>query len=77
MSRRKDLERYRRLKQDNPDYLGFRGADTVTEMQAAALESVTCSVCGRKRNVTSDTIPADRESFVCLNCQESSLPEGG
>ena len=77
MSRRKDLERYLRLKRDNPDYSGFRGANTLAERPAQALESVLCSVCGRKRNVTSDTIPADRDSFVCLNCQGSSLPEGG
>ena len=77
MNRRKDLERFLRLKQDNPDYLGFRGANTVTEKSAPAMESVTCSVCGRKRNVTSDTIPPDRDSFVCISCQGTSLPEGG
>ena len=77
MSRRKDLERFLRIKQDNPSYQGFRGANTVTEKAPSALESVTCSVCGRKRNVASDTIPEDRDNFVCMRCQGSSLPEGG
>ena len=77
MSRRKDLERFLRLKQDNPGYQGFRGLDTVTEKPSPALESVVCSVCGRKRNVASDTIPEDRDSFVCISCQGGELPEGG
>jgi hypothetical protein len=77
LSRRKDLERFLRLKQDNPSYQGFRGWDTVTEQQPLALESVVCSVCGRKRNVANDTIPEDPDNFVCMSCQGSSLPEGG
>ena len=77
MSRRKDLERFLRLKQENPGYQGFRGGNTVTEKPPPVLESVTCSVCGRKRNVAKDSLPEDRANFVCLNCQESNLPEGG
>ncbi len=77
MSRRKDLERFLRLKRDNPNYQGFRGANTVTEKQAPVLESVVCSVCGRKRNVDRDAIPEDRDNFVCIRCQGSGLPEGG
>ena len=77
MSRRKDLERFLRLKQDNPGYQGFRGGSTVTEKPPPALESVVCSVCDRKRNVASDTIPEDRDNFVCMTCQGSSLAEGG
>ena len=77
MSRRKDLERYLRLKQRNPDYVGFRGVGTVTQQPPPPLESVVCSVCQRKRNVASDTLPEDRSSFVCLSCLEASLPEGG
>ena len=71
MSRRKDLERYRRLKEQNPDYLGFRGANTTVARPAPALESVECSVCGRRRNVPVDTLPADRSVYVCLRCQEN------
>ena len=75
MSRRKDQERYRRLKQANPDYQGFRGAEAAPK-KAESLETVVCSVCRRKRNVASGTLPADRDSYVCLRCQEAGLPEG-
>ena len=75
MSRRKDRERLLRLRQQNPDYVGFRGANTVTEKAESALESVVCSVCQRKRNVASDILPEDRSSFICLNCQEEGPTE--
>jgi hypothetical protein len=71
MSRRKDQERFDRLKQQNPDYVGFRGAGTVTPKPQVALESATCSVCNRKRNVPSDSLPEDRDSYVCASCQGS------
>ena len=71
MSRRKDLERFQRLKAGNPDYTGFRGAETVTVKPQAALESVTCSVCQRKRNVAVDTLPVDRQTYVCQRCQDN------
>ena len=84
MSRRKDLERYLRLKQQNPDYAGFRGGvTTVGPAPQPELESVVCSVCHRKRNVLRDTLPEDRSGFVCRSCQpmdeaeENGLPEGG
>jgi hypothetical protein len=70
MSRRKDLERYLRLKQANPDYQGFRGAQTALK-KAEPLETVVCSACRRKRNVASDTLSADRDAYVCLSCQEA------
>ena len=76
MSRRKDLEHYQRIKQANPDYVGFRGAKTVSANPPPALETVVCSLCGRKRNVAGDTLPEDRDSYVCLSCQERGLPEG-
>ena len=72
MSRRKDLERFLRRKQANPDYQGFRAGQTVAEPTPPALTSVVCSICGRKRNVTSDTVPEDPSSFVCLTCQEAA-----
>ncbi len=71
MSRKKDLERFLRRKAENPDYTGFRGADSVTAKPQAVLESVTCSVCQRKRNVAQDTLPADRQTYVCQRCQEN------
>ena len=71
MSRRKDQERFLRLKQQNPDYMGFRGPGTVTAKAPVALESVTCSVCNRKRNVPSDSVPEDRDTYVCARCQDN------
>ena len=72
MSRRKDLERYLRRKQDNQDYVGFRGVVTEDAPAAAvALETAVCSVCQRKRNVEVDTLPENRSTFVCMSCQEA------
>ena len=70
MSRRKDLDRFLCRKAENPDYTGFRGVDSVTVKPQAVLESVTCSVCQRKRNVAEDTLPADRQTYVCQRCQD-------
>ena len=69
MSRRKDMERYLLRKQQNQDYVGFRGVGTTIAPEPVALESVVCSVCQRKRNVEADTLPEDRSAFVCLSCQ--------
>ena len=70
---RKDRERFLRLKEANPDYEGYRGTATVEAAAPPpppATESVTCSVCNRRRNVNVDSIPEDRSSYVCLRCQE-------
>ena len=77
MSRRKDQGRFHRLKEQNPDYAGFRGANTVTAKAAPVLESVECSVCHRRRNVPADSMPADRSDYVCLRCQEAQDPAFG
>ena len=71
---RKDRERFQRLRDDNPDYVGYRGLDTVTVTQASppTTETVVCSVCNRKRNVASDSLPEDVSTFVCLRCQEDA-----
>ena len=73
MSRRKDRERFLRIKEQNPGYMGFRGANAATEAPplAPVLETVVCSVCQRRRNVPVDTLPADRADYVCLRCQEA------
>ena len=78
MSRRKDVERFQRLKGQNPGYVGFRGAETAPARPIPVMESVTCSVCNRKRNVDSSTLPVDRNDYVCLRCQEepASAPPG-
>lgn len=70
---RKDRERFMRLKEANPGYQGFRGAATATVAPpppAPATESVTCSVCNRRRNVNIENLPEDRGAYVCLRCQE-------
>ena len=41
MSRRKDQERFVRLKEQNPDYVGFRGAGIIT-----AKATMCCSWTG-------------------------------
>lgn len=69
---RKDRERFLRRKQDNPDYQGFRGAETVTVKAPPATESVVCSVCHRRRNAPVPTLPADRSQYVCLRCQSEA-----
>ena len=72
---RKDRERFQRLKDGNPDYTGYRGLDTVTSLTQAPspqTETVVCSVCNRKRNVASDSLPEDVSAFVCLRCQEDA-----
>ena len=72
MSRRKDRERFNRMKEQNPGYVGFRGAEAsvVAATPPPVLESVVCSVCQRRRNVPIDTLPEDRAEFVCLRCQD-------
>ena len=49
--------------------------DTVTSLTQAPspqTETVVCSVCNRKRNVASDSLPEDVSAFVCLRCQEDA-----
>ena len=70
MSRKKDLERFQRLKAQNPDYVGFRGTNTAPPTPPEVLESVVCSVCNRRRNVAVSSLPEDRSAFVCLRCQD-------
>jgi len=78
---RKDRERFLRLRESDSDYVGFRGrhrsgspeAENVTaKPPPPATETVVCSVCGRKRNVASDSLPEDIAAYVCLRCQEEA-----
>ena len=75
MSRRKDQERFERLKARNSGYQGFRGPDTQTAKPADVLETVECSICNRKRNVSVNSLPDDRANFVCRGCQEEQAAE--
>jgi hypothetical protein len=70
LSRRKDRERFSRQKEQNPDYTGFRGPGTVTARPQPQLVSVVCSVCRRKRNAPINTLPDNRDAYICLQCQE-------
>ena len=68
---RKDRERFLRLQDENPDYVGFRGAETVVARAAPTTTvTVVCSVCNRRRNVASDSVPEDESTYVCLRCQD-------
>ena len=52
MSRRKDRERYLDRKHTNPEYDGFRGLESEPDRAGKTpLRTVTCSICGRRRNV--------------------------
>ena len=70
MSRRKDQERFARLKAQNSAYHGFRGSDARTEKPVDVLETVVCSVCNRRRNVPATGLPNDRANFICRGCQD-------
>ena len=74
MSRRKDRERFLAQKAQDPSYQGFRGYDFVPPAPPAPPPSVavTCSKCGRRRNVSSEVAQAEGDGYVCLSCQEES-----
>jgi trehalose 6-phosphate phosphatase len=71
MSRRKDRERHFRLKQQDPNYAGFRGSRAETAPAPVPLESVTRSVCQRKRNVPVDTIPETPAALSACGARSS------
>ena len=76
MSRRKDRERFLAQKAEDPGYHGFRGYDYRPPSPPASPPSVavTCSSCGRRRNVASEIAQAEGDRYVCLSCQEESGP---
>ena len=81
MTRRKDRERYEAMRRLNPDYQGFRGAgEEATTSGNLPLETVTCSICGRRRNVAVGIAMEEGDSYICLSCREgqevASEPEG-
>ena len=75
MSRRKDRERFMALRGQNPGYRGFRGYDDDATPQSEPLEAVTCTVCGRRRNISAEVAQEQPEGYVCLSCREAV--EGG
>ena len=71
MSRRRDRERYEAMKRLDPDYRGFRGhGGEPSKPGNAPLEAVTCSTCGRKRNVPRGVALEQGDGFVCARCRE-------
>ena len=73
MSRRKDRERFLTIKQSNPDYTGFRGyASDSGPASEAVLDKVTCSSCGRARNIPSGLAIEHKDSYICATCQEAA-----
>ena len=77
MSRRKDQQRYEAMKRLDPDYKGFRGRGNEPDRPGnAPLESVTCNVCGRKRNVARGIALEQGADYVCATCrEEDKAPE--
>lgn len=74
MSRRKDREQFSDRKLLNPDYHGFRGYDQEPgRVGNTPRQMVTCSICGRRRNVAVGIAQGEGEDYVCLTCRE----EGG
>lgn len=71
MSKRKDRERFAGLKATNPDYHGFRGYGADSDRPSSeALTGITCTVCGRRRNVTQEVAQQEGEGYICLSCRE-------
>ena len=78
MSRRKDRDRYLAMKATNPEYLGFRGyGEEAPRPEPAALQTVTCSRCGRRRNAPVEVVQEQGDQYVCLSCLEEAGAEPG
>ena len=62
----------------DPDYTGFRGSRSEPSRPGQTpLEPITCSICGRKRNVPRGVALEQGERYVCLRCtEEGRVPEG-
>ena len=57
----------------DPDYRGFRGHDQEPSRRGnTPLEPVTCSVCGRKRNVPRGVAVEQGDKYVCSSCVEQA-----
>ena len=73
MSRRKDMARFEAMKRINPDYKGFRGHQLEADRPGQTpLQAMTCTVCGRKRNVPVGFVLEQEDRFVCQNCLDEA-----
>lgn len=72
MSRRKDKERFQRMKRLDTGYKGFRShqEEPTVPPKIQEVTSVLCTICGRKRNVAYGT-PIPAEGYICLTCKEA------
>ena len=76
MSRRKDMERFLDRRRLNPEYAGFRGYESDPDKAGnTPLQTVTCSVCGRRRNVAVGTAMEEGDGYICLSCREEAERE--
>ena len=76
MSRRKDRERFLERKQLDPNYEGFRGfGQGQTAPETGPLQGITCSICGRRRNVLPEVAETEGDSYVCMSCREETGAE--
>lgn len=72
MSRHKNRERFLEKKRLNPDYAGFRGYEKEPYRPGQTpMQAITCSVCGRKRNVPRGVAEEAGDRYVCLNCRQA------
>ena len=80
MSKKRDRQRVRQLRERYPDYRGFRGYQaepTRPEVERGQLTPVVCTVCGRRRNVPLGVAQAEGQRYVCLSCREEQAARGG
>ena len=70
MSRSKDRERYKAMLRMDPDYKGFRGYMAEPSHGNVPLEPMTCTVCGRTRNIARGIAIEQRDNYVCSSCLE-------
>jgi DNA-directed RNA polymerase subunit RPC12/RpoP len=76
VSRRKDRERLLERQRVNPDYQGFRGSEEEPERAGnTPLQTITCSNCGRRRNVAVGIAQEQGEDYVCMTCLEETERE--
>ena len=72
MGRSKDRARIDAMRRLNPDYRGFRGYELEpNRVGNTPLVSVSCSNCGRKRNVPVGLASEQGDYYVCRSCQDA------
>jgi len=71
LSRRKDRDRLEAMRRLDPDYKGFRGSGVEPSRPGnVPLEAVTCTICGRKRNVPRGVAQEQGDRYLCISCTD-------